>query len=354
MLFVPLPLIATVFLALLGVRFIWSRDMTVRAHQLFAALIVLYAVQSLLTSLRWGYAMEGLSLPMALLAPVLPAAAYLAYRALSQQLTAKQLWPAAIILLNWGVLASAPLLADPLILLTYLGFGGALLRLCREGENLLSLPSVNDAREIFIAMILTGATLIASGLTDAYLIFDFITTGGANAPLILSLVQTLFVFAIGASAVFGKVAQTPQSDADPAMSQSDTKLQAKPQSKPQAAAGTRADENIVQRLELLFAQEQLHRNEDLSLRRLSRRLGLSDRQVSNAINRIKACSVSQFVNTYRIDAACELLRGTDDTILNISLAAGFATKSNFNREFTRVTGQSPSAWRAAQKPRAKA
>jgi AraC-like DNA-binding protein len=31
------------------------------------------------------------------------------------------------------------------------------------------------------------------------------------------------------------------------------------------------------------------------------------------------------------------------------LEAGFSTKSNFNREFRRVTGTSPAQWRAAEK-----
>ena len=60
-------------------------------------------------------------------------------------------------------------------------------------------------------------------------------------------------------------------------------------------------------------------------------------------------SVSQFVNEYLITEACRLLRETDETVLAISLAAGFATKSNFNREFPRVTGQTPSQWRSANK-----
>ena len=101
----------------------------------------------------------------------------------------------------------------------------------------------------------------------------------------------------------------------------------------------------MMQLEALFAREALHRDEDLSLRRLARRLGLSDRRVSNAINRSHGTSVSQYVNGHRVAAACRLLRESEDTILAVSLAAGFATKSNFNREFQRVMGMSPSVWR---------
>lgn len=57
--------------------------------------------------------------------------------------------------------------------------------------------------------------------------------------------------------------------------------------------------------------------------------------------------VSQFVNGFRVKDAAKLLTTTDQTILQISLAVGFLSKSNFNCEFTRVMGQTPSAWRQA-------
>lgn len=333
MLFVPLSLFATLFLGFLFARFVSNRDMTARPHQLFAGLIALYAAQSLLASLRWGYDIAGVTALMALLAPVLPAVAYLAYKTLSGRQTGAQLWPLAIVGANWIAFAVVPALADPLILMTYLGFGGLLLQLYWCGEDQLTLSPINDAREILIAMGLTGAALVASGLTDVYIIYDFVKNDGRNAGLVVTFAQTAFVLAIGLSAVFGRAAEAPDADMSP--------------SRLPAQDVTDADGDILIRLELLFTREHLHKKEDLSLRRLSRRLGISDRQVSHAVNRIKHMSVSQLVNEYRIKEACRLLGETDDTVLGISLAAGFATKSNFNREFSRVTGQTPSQWRSA-------
>ena len=60
MIFVPLPLFATLLLTL-AVAFLWqTRDMRVLPNQVFAALVALYAVQSLLLSLRWGYGIDAL------------------------------------------------------------------------------------------------------------------------------------------------------------------------------------------------------------------------------------------------------------------------------------------------------
>lgn len=330
MVFVPLPLFATLLLTMAVLRFCLTRDMRVRAHQLFAALMALYAVQSLLSSLRWGYAVDRAAPVMILVAPLLPVTAYLAYRALSGLLTGRQLWPLALVVLNWLVYAFAPDLSDAMILMTYIGFGGLLLRIGRTGIAQLALSAINDAAEIRIAIYVTGAALIASGLTDLYIIHDFLRNDGQNAPLVVTFVQTTFVLAIGLSGMFGRSAATVAEDAPPPLP---------------ATQASVADDEIVARLEHLFDTEHLHRDEDLSLRRLARKIGVPDRQVSSAINRSRNVSVSQFVNGFRIREACTLLRDTDRTVLDISLASGFASKSNFNREFARVTGQSPTQWR---------
>lgn len=334
MLFVPLPLIATLLLTFLLVRFVLARDMTVRAHQLFASVIALYAVQSLLSSLRWGYGLPGTALPMAVLAPILPALAYLAYKALSGRQTGWQLWPLAVVVVNWAVYVAADGFADPVILLTYIGFGAVLLRLVWLGADRLTLSPINDARDILLAMGLTGLTLVASGLTDIYVIYDFIRNDGQNTGLVLGLVQTVFVLAIGVSAAIGRATPAPETGAEPS------------QDAPEASA---ADADILARIEAIFERERLHLTEDLSLRRMSRKLGVPDRHVSNAVNRVKQMSVSQYVNSFRIKEACRLLLDTDQTVLEISLAAGFASKSNFNREFSRQTGQTPSQWRAERR-----
>ncbi len=330
MLFVPLPLFATLFLALLLCRILLTRDMALRAHQLFAGLIALYAVQSLLVSLRWGYEIEGVATFLIILAPVLPAVAYLSYAALTGRQTARRLWPFAVIALNWLVFAALPVLPDPLILMTYLGFGLLLLRLWWKGADALSLSPISNTHEIRFALGLTGAALVLSGLTDIYLIIDFIQNDGRNAGLILTFVQTAFVVVIGLAAFFGRADELSEPEEE---------------SVTLGPEATEQDSDIVNRLESLFVQDGLHRNEDLSLRRLARKLGLPARQVSNAINRARGMSVSQFVNDFRIREARTLLCSTQKTIMEVSLTAGFATKSNFNREFLRVTGQTPSQWR---------
>lgn len=52
-----------------------------------------------------------------------------------------------------------------------------------------------------------------------------------------------------------------------------------------------------------------------------------------------------YLNTIRIMNACNLLRSTNHTILNISVMTGFSTLSNFNRHFNEMMKVSPKEYR---------
>lgn len=54
-----------------------------------------------------------------------------------------------------------------------------------------------------------------------------------------------------------------------------------------------------------------------------------------------------YINFVRIQKACELLNGSNDTIENIAINVGFITQSTFNRNFLRVVGVPPHKWKAA-------
>ena len=332
MIFVPLALFATFLLGFVLVRFVAARDMTLTPHRFFAALIATYMLQSLLVSLRWGYGIDAAAPLAALLAPVLPVLAHLAYRSLSGAALRPRGWPVAVLAANWLAYAIAPDISDVVLIATYLGFGALLLARAAQGADRLALSPFGDSALVLRAMRLTGLALIGAGLTDIYLIYDFITTQGQTVGRVVTLTQTGFALVIGLASSLGRAAEdtAPEATAPP---DSDT---------------AEEDSAIVARIEQLFHSEGLHRREDLTLRKLSRRLGLPDRRVSNAINRQHGGNISQFVNGFRIREACDLLLRDEDTILGISLAVGFASKSNFNREFVRVTGQTPSRWRAAQ------
>lgn len=90
---------------------------------------------------------------------------------------------------------------------------------------------------------------------------------------------------------------------------------------------------------------QIYRGPELNLSRIARKLGLPARSVSTAVNRIHGMSVSQYVNEFRIRFACDQLVRTELPVTSVMFEAGFISKSNFNREFLRVTGASPTEYR---------
>ncbi|OUD08251.1 hypothetical protein BVC71_13840 [Marivivens niveibacter] len=327
MISVPLPLFATFVLVFVFVRFVTARDMAMLAHRLFALLIASYCLQSFLLVLRWGYEQSAVALPIAIIAPVLPMLAYLAFATLMNGTKRSITLSIVVLALTWTSFVVVPEIYDLIIIATYLGYGGLLLSRAARGADVLSFSPIVKTQGILFAMRLIGAGLIASALTDVFIIADFIRNGGDHVGLVITFVQTGFILLIGTAS---SVAKSAPIDDDPS---------------PTLIDSTDADQAIVNRIETIFTTEGLHKSEDLSLRKLARRLGIPDRQVSNAINRVCGLNVSQFVNDFRIKGACEMLRQTDANILEVSLAAGFASKSNFNREFQRVMGQTPSAWR---------
>ena len=93
-----------------------------------------------------------------------------------------------------------------------------------------------------------------------------------------------------------------------------------------------------------------HRDETLSLKRLAALLGTNESYVSRALNDGLGVGFSDFVNGLRCeDVAAALVADERRGVLSIAFDAGFASKASFNRAFQRRYGQSPSAYRAAQK-----
>ena len=56
-------------------------------------------------------------------------------------------------------------------------------------------------------------------------------------------------------------------------------------------------------------------------------------------------SFIEYVNGYRIDAACCELKDTDKTVLSIAYECGFESLRNFNRVFKKLVGMTPKEYR---------
>jgi AraC-like DNA-binding protein len=356
MFFVPVSFIATLLLLGFGWRLWRGREPGDPAASLFVWLVAVNALQSVLLGLRWGYGWQAVQPFMVLLASVIPPLSWLAFRGLGAR---GQAWshadalhalPAVAVTTQWclALLGLRGWGMDFTIILTFAGYGLALLRMARSGPDGLVASRLDGVLMSYRSLQLTGWALIGSAVSDVLISMDFAWGVGQHAPAVVSGFMTLIVLVLGLAALLaeGNVldrAATDQGDAAPVVPLPDVL-------EPDAAvlnvpAVTEQDQETSALLRALMVERQLFKDVDLNLIKLARRLGLPSRTVSQAVNRVHGMSVSQYVNNYRIAEACRLLAETEAPVTGIVFEAGFMTKSNFNREFLRVKGQSPTQWR---------
>ena len=76
-----------------------------------------------------------------------------------------------------------------------------------------------------------------------------------------------------------------------------------------------------------------HYTENITLDSISENLHLNKYYISHVINKQTDMKLSDFVNSLRINSACDLLRDTDKKIADISEDVGFGAIRSFNRTF---------------------
>ena len=121
---------------------------------------------------------------------------------------------------------------------------------------------------------------------------------------------------------------------------------------PFPAGSAAADEKLqvlYQRWLELLEQQQLYQLEfGITLAQAARKLQVPARQLSQAVNQCYGASFSVLLNDKRISKAKQLLlQNPPLAVTDVMYQAGFATKSNFHKEFVRVTGKTPGAYRAS-------
>lgn len=91
-----------------------------------------------------------------------------------------------------------------------------------------------------------------------------------------------------------------------------------------------------------------HYSEDITLDNVSEELHLSKYYISRLLNSKINISFNDYINTLRINEACDLLFDTDKKIADISEDVGFGTIRSFNRAFQRIMKMTPIQYRDLQ------
>lgn len=335
MLFVPLPFVVALLLAILFAVLLRG-DEGGSANRPFLALIALCTLQSAVVGLRWGYGITELRYALPIIATCLPPLVFASFRSLTQGIwnfsALTFLTLAAPPLFIVALFFTFPLLIDAVLIIQFIAYAAALVHLRRSGPDALDKTRFDGTVPTYRALRIAAASLCISALFDLIIFLDFEWTKGANASLIVGNGNLFGLLLIGLTAMIaGRNRAEPESDPLPAPRPADAD-----------------DDALLDQIEREMIDRNLFRDENLNLSRLARRIGIPARQISSAINRHTGKNVSQYVNDFRIAEACRLLACADISVTAAMFESGFQTKSNFNREFRRVTGLSPAAWREKQ------
>ncbi len=333
MIALPAPLIVALLLLFLFFRSVLFE----KTSPLLGALLLACAVQSITVSLVHYYGVMDLRLVQPITASVIPPLAWIAFleggvRPRFQPIDILHL--VAPVLMA-GIVLLAPMMIDAFLGGLFAGYGLAiLLALHRQGNDLAHTRLASGPVPALIWKVIASA-LIISALSDALIAFT-LQIGIEKAPgIILSVFSSLTLLAIGFLALSPAIAIARDED--------ETAQPEHPHPEPPKADPDIPVTEIMEQLEELVGREKLYLDPDLTLMRIAKRLGYPLKQVSTAINARTGENVSRYINKYRIEHAC-LALDDGENVTSAMLASGFNTKSNFNREFLRITGKTPSQW----------
>ncbi|PKB18781.1 AraC family transcriptional regulator [Flavobacterium sp. 5] len=117
-----------------------------------------------------------------------------------------------------------------------------------------------------------------------------------------------------------------------------------------------ADETLLlkihQDLKILMQNEKLYKDPELTLDELAQKLNVNPNILSQVINSIENKNFFDYINEQRIAEFIKisvLKENQNFTILSLAFEVGFNSKTSFNRNFKKITGQTPTMYLKEQK-----
>jgi AraC-like DNA-binding protein len=342
MLAIPIPFIVSFLLIILAIVLLLRFKEHARYSCLF---LTVCATTTTMVGLRWTFNWPVMPIIQPLLASLIP---ILAWYCFAQTHAKKRQWlsyrhligPCGVLLaVTTQSFWSPPL--DELITSIYLAYGIALIRYSRQ-DTLLINVSLNHWDGVRRAGKVAGGMLLFSAIIDTSISLDFALNQGRFSLYILTLGHLILLPVLSIAVVTVSV-YTPEPDTTTASTEIETADALNHQSN-QTMSDAQA-QRTVESLHQLMSDKLAYLDPDLTLSKISRKLTIPAKQISIAVNLVHKKNISKLINEYRIDHAKKALLASDATVTQIFMNCGFQTKSNFNREFSRITGMTPSAFR---------
>ena len=109
------------------------------------------------------------------------------------------------------------------------------------------------------------------------------------------------------------------------------------------------DVTLINRIDELLESEKLFQDSELKVTDVADRLNINSRSISDTIKANHGCSFVQYVNSFRVEHAKQLLRlHPEKKIAEICMESGFASERSFYRIFKASTGMTAQEWIAKQ------
>ncbi|MFK7902203.1 MAG: helix-turn-helix domain-containing protein [Nitratireductor sp.] len=326
---VPIPIFASLVLMFLFIRLLLNG----RGKTPLAILLAACAVQVLIISLTQHYMVTSLRFVQPITASMIAPLAWWAYQTTAVRAPQRaDLMHGLVPLTALAALVTAPIFLDVFIPGVFVVYGLTIIFQSLKGPDAQPFMAFENAELPSRIWLIIGVFLILSAISDILIVGFLAMNLGHFQPWIISIFSVGNLLLVGILSLSGYL-ETPAPEASKILKNIDTPP---------------IDEEIWQKVQNYMADKKPYLDPDLTLVRLSRKLAVPSKTLSIAINRSTNDNVSRFINNARIEAAkTEMMKGTNVT--QSMFSSGFNTKSNFNREFLRVTGNSPTAWLAAQK-----
>lgn len=341
MIAIPLPFVVALLLSILAILLFIRREETTQSAFVFIALC---ALTTTVVGLRWTFDYSLFRLIQPILASCIPVTAWYCFSNAHQRHKLK-VWhllpPVFVTLASFTYPFWRPPL-DPVLTLLYVSYGVALIRASFKASNLPEQVRLSDIDNALKAERIAGIMLLMSAMIDGALAVDFSFFAGEHALIILSIGHAVLLPVLAISVIMMSLSIAPSVN----QHEKQTPVEESKDKNPHPLTDDEV-KDIVHKIEVLLSTKEVFLDPDLTLDRIARKACIPARQISAAINQVYGRNISQVVNEHRIERAKTLLLTTDKAITQIYLDSGFQTKSNFHREFSRVTQQTPSAFRRA-------
>ncbi|MCE0495563.1 helix-turn-helix domain-containing protein [Vibrio salinus] len=339
MLAIPVPFIVSMLFGLLAITLYFRFSHQAKMACLFLGLC---ALTTAMVGLRWTFQLSIFTIAQPILASMIPIVAWYTFAHVSRS---HKRFPIKHYIVPFYVIISAStqfwlkLPLDEALTLIYVGYGIALIRISAKETPLLNV-SLGNWEGVKKAENIAGWMLIFSALTDTCMSLDFAFNQGTWSLYILTIAHLILLPVLSIAVIIAGI-NIPEQEQDQT---NENSFEDKEFNVPPIMTVERAKE-ITELLDSKIRQDSLYLDPELTLAKLTRKLGVPAKQISIAVNQTHGQNISRFINAYRVKHAKQALVTSRAPVTQIFMNSGFQTKSNFNREFSRVTGMTPTDYR---------